>query len=630
MKLVIQNTILGGSSDFLLKSDTLYVLGREVRSDTDGMRPDIPIQSRFASERQAELEIVRGSLVVRHFGVNPTKLNDELLAYDFPVEMNEGDILQIGEYTANLMLKEFGDSGGDNHDLHAGIVMLEGEIHNQLLDLLDLRRNPDAINKTDDATRAKIGRILEKLVSEAVEKLSNNEFNFLIRRAIYLRLNSEITRAGDDEVTNENYVEFENAFFENSIQDIGARMLQNIGAELNPKTMREDNDLLDLKFLTTFADFEYELSTGLGEYLTSMHIKKNILDLIFGYGPLEELLTTPSISEIMVVSSDTIFVEKYGVIENSRRSFYNDASLMSVLEKIVAPVSKRIDRSNPYVDARLPDGSRVNAVIPPLAIKGPCITIRKFSATPITMQDLHGFGAFDESMLSFLKACVENHLNIVVSGGTGSGKTTMLNCLSSFISPSERVITIEDTAELQLKQQHVVTLESRAANMEGKGEVTMRDLVKNALRMRPDRIVVGECRGVETLDMLQAMNTGHDGSMTTAHANNPVDMMKRLETMVLTGIEMPISAIRTQIVSAVNIVVQLNRLSSGERKVTHISEITTINEDTGEILVEDIYVYNETDQGGYHSYTGYIPEFLLPMVEKGSIDPYSFFSTAKV
>jgi len=327
----------------------------------------------------------------------------------------------------------------------------------------------------------------------------------------------------------------------------------------------------------------------------------------------------------MVVSSDTIFVEKYGIVENSRRSFYSDNSLMSVLEKMLAPVSRKIDRSNPYVDARLPDGSRVNAIIPPLAIKGPCITIR-----PITIDDLVEFGALDDTMKSFLVSCVENHLNIVVSGGTGSGKTTMLNCLSASIGSSERIVTIEDTAELQLKQQHVVTLESKSANMEGKGEVSMRDLVKNALRMRPDRIVVGECRGAETLDMLQAMNTGHDGSMTTAHANTPVDMMKRLETMVLTGIEMPVAAIRTQIVAAVNIVVQLNRLANGSRKVTHISEVTVIDEDTGDIEVEDIFIYQETADGGYHGYTGYIPHFLLPMVEKGAIDPQAFFHSARV
>lgn len=604
-------------------------MGREVNREGEGVPLDMPIQSRFASVLQADLEIMDGALYIRHYGLNPTKVNGQELNYDEPFQLFENDIVQIGEYSGTVVVSEFNESVEyeDNH--LATVVALEGEIHNSLLDLMDLRRNVDAIKLDDASTKDKIKRILDQLVSAAIVKLSADELKFLMRRAIYRRLNSEITKAGDTVVDINRYREFENSFFENSVQDIVQRMLEALGARLEPKSLRNDSDLLDSQFLTTFADFEFEFSSGLIEYLASMYVKYNILDLIFGFGPLQDLLDTPSISEIMVVSSDTIFVEKYGVIENSRRSFYSDASLMSVLEKIVSPVSKRIDRSNPYVDARLPDGSRVNAIIPPLAVKGPCVTIRKFATTPITMEDLVGFEAMDRSMFNFLRCCVENHLNVVVSGGTGSGKTTMLNCLSAFIGSTERVVTIEDTAELQLKQEHVVTLESRTANMEGKGEVSMRDLVKNALRMRPDRIVVGECRGVETLDMLQAMNTGHDGSMTTAHANTPVDMMKRLETMVLTGIDMPVSAIRTQIVAAVNLVVQLNRLSSGARKITHISEITDIDEDTGDIIVEDIYVFNETRDGGYHAYTGYIPRFLPPMVEKGAVDPEVFFGEVR-
>jgi pilus assembly protein CpaF len=323
----------------------------------------------------------------------------------------------------------------------------------------------------------------------------------------------------------------------------------------------------------------------------------------------------------MVVSKDRIFVEKFGVVEDSRREFYSDVLLMSVIERIVAPVGRRIDKSNPLVDARLKDGSRVNAIIPPLALKGPCLTIRKFSETSVTIHDLVKFGALSEEMVQFLKACVDNHLNIVVSGGTGSGKTTMLNCLSAFISPAERVVTVEDTAELQMKQDHVVTLETRPPNMEGKGEVTIRDLIKNALRMRPDRIVVGECRGGETLDMLQAMNTGHDGSMTTGHANTPQDMMKRLETMVLTGMDMPVDAIRIQITSAVHLVVQLNRFSDGARRVTHISEVAGRDDITGHIIVEDIFRYIEApgSKTGRQLYTGYIPSFLPELLDKNLI-----------
>ena len=391
--------------------------------------------------------------------------------------------------------------------------------------------------------------------------------------------------------------------------------------------MKEDIQKLDATFKETFSRYEIDFSEGLSDYVSGMYFMMNILDLIFGLGPLQDLLDTPSISEIMVVARDRIFVEKFGVVEDSRREFYSDTLLMSVIERIVAPVGRRIDKSTPLVDARLKNGSRVNAIIPPLALKGPCLTIRKFSETSVTIHDLVKFGALTENMVNFLKACVDNHLNIVVSGGTGSGKTTMLNCLSAFISPAERVVTIEDTAELQLKQDHVVTLETRPPNMEGKGEVTMRDLLKNALRMRPDRIIVGECRGGETLDMLQAMNTGHDGSMTTGHANTPQDMMKRLETMVLTGMDMPVDAIRIQISGAVHLVVQLNRFSDGARRVTHISEVIGRDDETGEIIVEDIfrYVLMPGKNQGRFLYTGFIPSFLPTMLEKDLIELEELF-----
>ena len=416
---------------------------------------------------------------------------------------------------------------------------------------------------------------------------------------------------------------------EQLISDVLVRIASEIGVKFEPKKMQEDSEAIVRGFDAAFANHALEFSEGLRNYLVTSAIKNDLMDVIFGLGPLQDLIEMESISEIMVISRSQIFIEKFGVIENSRRAFFSDELLKSIIDKIVAPIGRRIDVSSPLVDAHLPDGSRVNAVIPPLALKGPCLTIRKFSKVPLTVEDLVEFGALSEPIVKFLRACVESHKNIVVSGGTGSGKTTLLNCITRFISEGERVITIEDTAELQLQQGHVVALEARPSNLEGKGAVTIRDLVKNALRMRPDRVIVGECRGAETLDMLQAMNTGHDGSMTTGHANNPEDMMRRLETMVLTGMTMPVSAIREQIASAVDVVVQLNRFPDGARCVTHVSEVVGIDPDTGNLVVEDIFVYRPPGSGqfsgGDHIHTGYIPTFIEEMLIKGVVSLDTFF-----
>jgi len=317
---------------------------------------------------------------------------------------------------------------------------------------------------------------------------------------------------------------------------------------------------------------------------------KLVLDEAIGLGPLEELLEDDSVTEIMVNRFDEIYVERLGKLEKHTLTFTGDRAVMGVIERIVAPLGRRIDESSPMVDARLKDGSRVNAIIPPLALKGPCVTIRKFAKYKLSSQDLVDFGALSPAMAEFLKICVIARKNIIVSGGTGSGKTTLLNILSNFIPPGERVITVEDAAELKLHHEHLISLESRPANIEGKGSVPIRELVKNTLRMRPDRIVVGECRGAEALDMLQAMNTGHEGSLTTLHANSPRDGLARLETMVLmAGMELPLTAIREQISSAVDIVVQQSRFACGARKITSIVEITGM--ESGKIQIQELFKY---------------------------------------
>lgn len=336
-----------------------------------------------------------------------------------------------------------------------------------------------------------------------------------------------------------------------------------------------------------------EIGDDLPPQLNAELICRQVVDEAIGLGPLEELLDDPTISEIMVNRFDEIFVEREGRIEAHPLVFTGDQAVMGVIERIVAPLGRRIDESSPMVDARLKDGSRVNAIIPPLALKGPCLTIRKFSQHKLTIDSLVSFGALNQDMANFLNLCVNARKNIIVSGGTGSGKTTLLNILSNFIPMGERIITIEDAAELQLHHSHQVNLEARPSNAEGKGLISIRDLVRNSLRMRPDRIVVGECRGPETLDMLQAMNTGHEGSLTTLHANTPRDALARMETMILmSGFDLPISAIREQITSAVDLVVQQTRYACGTRLISSIVEITGI--DNGKIQMQEIFRYVPT------------------------------------
>ncbi len=318
-----------------------------------------------------------------------------------------------------------------------------------------------------------------------------------------------------------------------------------------------------------------------------------VINEITGLGPLEPLLADDTITEVMVNGPKQIYIERRGKIQRVDSTFMSDEHVLRIVDRIIAPLGRRIDESSPRVDARLPDGSRVNVIIEPLSLVGPVITIRKFAARPFTVEDLIGFGTATAEMFDFLKACVEARLNIFVSGGTGSGKTTFLNVLSSFIPNDERIITVEDAAELQLRQDHVVTLEARPPNLEGEGEITIRDLMRNALHMRPDRIIVGECRAGEALDMLQAMNSGQDGSLSTGHANTPPDMLRRLETMVLmTGYELPLRAIREQIASAVDVIVHTARLKDGSRKVVNITEVYGLEED--DILTQDIFAFEQT------------------------------------
>lgn len=380
----------------------------------------------------------------------------------------------------------------------------------------------------------------------------------------------------------------------NKLRDFRNQIVQRIQSSIGPNTVLTRDDKTIRELASKFKTFYDQLQLSLPADQQRMLFDEILAEMV-GFGPLEPLLSDESITEIMVNGPNQIYIEQKGKLKEVDVTFENDDHVMRVINRIIAPLGRRVDRKWPMVDARLPDGSRVNAIIPPCSIKGPTITIRKFNKKPLTWQDLVRFGTVTEDMMMFLEACIRAKLNMVVAGGTGSGKTTLLNVLSSFIPDDERIITIEDAAELQLVQRHVISLESKPADVDGSGRVEIRDLVKNSLRMRPERIVVGECRGGETLDMLQAMNTGHDGSLTTLHANTPRDTLSRLETMCLmSGMDLPIRVLREQVSSAINLIVQQARLRDGTRKVINITEVQGMEENN--IVLQDVFTWVEEGQ----------------------------------
>lgn len=407
--------------------------------------------------------------------------------------------------------------------------------------------------------------------------------------------------------------------------------------EIKNQIHRELVQRLDLKRLTAARVNATELQQRAKETLAAViddvraklppgidpeELARDIFNEALRLGPLEDFLADETVTEIMINGPHQVFVERAGKLTLTDQSFMDDASVLAIIERIVSPIGRRIDESQPYVDARLPDGSRVNAIIPPLSLIGPCVTIRKFSKTPLVEEDLIRFGTWTSQMAAMLRVCVQMRKNIIVSGGTGSGKTTLLNVLSAFIPSSDRIVTIEDAAELRLEQPHLVRLEARPPNIEGRGAITIRDLVRNSLRMRPDRIIVGECRGGEALDMLQAMNTGHDGSLTTVHANTPRDVIARLETMVMmSGMDLPSRAIREQISSAVDLIVHESRLSDGSRRITHITEVLGL--EGTQTVMQDIFEFKQSGidkEGrvlGQHRPTGAVPTFFEELKSRG-------------
>jgi pilus assembly protein CpaF len=440
----------------------------------------------------------------------------------------------------------------------------------------------------------------------------------LSRASGYSRTGMSTTQGGGDRQANKSFEELKRLIHGKLVDKLDLSRVSDLAGD----TLRREIRLV----VERLCDTENPLLNR----MERERLIDEVLDETFGFGPLEALLKDPTISDILINGPYKVYVERRGKLEKTDVKFRDNDHLLQIIDRIVSKVGRRVDETSPMVDARLPDGSRVNAIIPPLALDGPSMSIRRFGANPLKLEDLLNYKAFTPEMAMLLEAAIKARLNLVISGGTGCGKTTLLNTLSSFIPADERIVTIEDAAELQLQQDHVVRLETRPANIEGKGQVGTRELVRNALRMRPERIIIGECRGAEALDMLQAMNTGHSGSMTTLHANSPRDAQARLETMVMmAGMELPIKAMRQQISSAVDLLVQANRLQGGPRKVTSITEVMNMEQDI--IIMQDVFRYKQLgiDQNGraYGQFeaTGVRPTFMQRLEAAGIKLPSNLF-----
>ncbi|MDP7277059.1 MAG: ATPase, T2SS/T4P/T4SS family [Planctomycetaceae bacterium] len=587
----------------------------------------VVLQSPLVGKQQAVVRRDNGLLTLENLGINSCVVGETEVLGGQACEFSPGDTVRIWPFTLTFESDQASPISRGELESHLRSIMadLELRVHRQLLERFDLfELESSQLGDTESIL------MLEENIEDVCRELHlfGGDNEALLEEVVALTLrdlmiNQLILESSDEAVP----VAGAMAALGSNEFDVPATLVPERETELDHllKFVRQQLDLegcrdlseqinrVESRLADVFPRVRPHLHQELKRYLILRTLKKDLKDTVFGFGPLQDLLRAPTITEIMVVKSDQIYVERDGVVELSGRRFISDKVTESIIERIVAQVGRRIDKSQPLVDARLADGSRVNAIIPPLATRGPCLTIRKFPAYRFTMDDLIELGSITTAAARFLRACVIDRRNILVSGGTGTGKTTMLNVVSSFIPHKERIITVEDTSELQLHQEHVVTLESRPPNVEGAGEYTIRDLVKNALRMRPDRIIVGECRGPEALDMLQAMNTGHDGSMTTIHANNTDDVLKRLEVLVLMAVDLPVISIQRQVASAIDIIVQISRLPGGRRGVTQISEATGYDADRLCVATTDIF---STRAGTGLLPTGYMPSFIDRLVER--------------
>lgn len=601
--------------------DTEVTIGRDTANS-------VCLQSPLVSRRHAVVRLTAGKLYLENVGLNSCIVGDEEVLGGQSAVFEPGAKVRIWPYTLTFEAETATTVTRIELEAHLRSIMAELElrIHRKLLERLDLYQFES--NRGSDTESI---LLLENNIEDVCRDLGvfAPENEALLEEITGLTLRDHLINQLIMETGTQAY--FDLASLTSNEFDVPATLvperevelhalLQFVRERLNLKDCRDVTEQVhhvETRFNDVFHLVRPHLHQELRKYLILRTLKKDLKDTIFGFGPLQDLLRAPTVTEIMVVASDLIYVERGGVIEKSGRRFISDKVTESIIERIVAQVGRRIDKSQPLVDARLPDGSRVNAIIPPLACKGPTLTIRKFPAQRLTMDDLVEMKCVSTAAANFLRACVIDRRNILVSGGTGTGKTTLLNILGSFIPFKERIVTIEDTTELRLHQEHVVTLETKPPNIEGAGEYTVRDLVKNALRMRPDRIIVGECRGPEALDMIQAMNTGHDGSMTTVHANSAREVIERLEVLVLMAADLPVSSIHRQLASALDLIVHISRLPGGARVVTQITEVLRYDPDENQIILHDIFNFRNAVS---LRATGYLPSFIDSLVEKELLD----------
>jgi len=591
------------------------------------------LNSPLISRRHMVVKLSGTDLTLENVGLNSCLVGDSEVLGGQTITFKPGVRVRIWPYTLTFEAESAPLVTQADLEAHLRSIIadLELRIHRQLLERLDLldpgvsgprskerilllESNIEDLCRELDVFHADNDRLMEEIAGLALRDHLVQQVVMEIRADDWFDLAQLTSNEFDLPAT---LVPEREGELHNLIQVLRKKLNLTEQTDVSTRVRRIEEGFAD-----AFAAVRPHLHGEFRRYLVLRMLKKDLKDIVFGFGPIQDLLRAPSVTEIMVVAKDQIYVERDGVIEKSGRRFISDEVTESVIERIVAQVGRRIDKSNPLVDARLPDGSRVNAIIPPLAIRGPCLTIRKFPAQRYTIEDLIEMGSIPRPAAAFLRACVVEAANILISGGTGTGKTTFLNVLSSFIPHKQRIVTIEDTSELRLHQEHVVSLESKLANVEGAGAYTIRDLLKNSLRMRPDRIIVGECRGAEALDMLQAMNTGHDGSMTTIHANSATEVLERLEVLVLMAADLPIISIHRQIESAIDIVVQLTRMPGGKRIVSQISEVSGIEPETNRVIIRDIFAMAE---GGRLQPTGYLPTFIDSLLQKRLVDLDALF-----
>jgi Flp pilus assembly CpaF family ATPase len=621
MRVIAYSQLSDVRQEMDMKGDMLRI-GRDAANDLE-------LPSPFVSREHSRILKRDGEFYIENVGLNGTLVDGNLVGVGEQVKIAPGQEIHIGEWALYLSGEEAVRAPEEmiriRHERTplAKAMEVEKKTHAELLRRLNLR-TVDVEAQNDPRYIAHIKAHLAAVLDSCVEEVDDETGWFLVEHQLKRDVITEISRRAGSKMRPPILAPGDSVLdpqYEAGLLRLRDLLISDLGLKFGADHVKEDIEKVEEEFRPAFNREAPQVTEALWVYTVRRYLMKDILDIVVGLGPIQDLLDMPNVTEVMVVGASKIYIEEAGVIRNTGRSFFSDEVVYTVIERIVTPIGRRIDRSSPIVDARLPDGSRVNATIEPLSLVGPVLTIRKFAEVPFTIDDLIGFGTITPWAANFLRACVLGRQNILVSGGTASGKTTLLNVLSAFIPPHERIVTIEDSAELQMFQEHVVRMETRQANVEGKGRYTIRDLVQNALRMRPDRILVGEVRGAEALDMLQAMNTGHDGSLTTIHANGPEDAMKRLEGLVLEAVDMPVRAIREQVVTALDVVVHLTRFADGRREVTAISEVAGLDRDEGTIVVEDIFtrpVGGEKGRArGELIHTGYIPIFAKDLLTKG-------------